>query len=230
MYAIRSYYASEMKTTMTSDVLPRLKELFPTGHIIHQTILVHSLGESTLAELIADWEGALPSFISLAYLPSPGLVRLRLTARVAHEAEGRRAIAAAVDGLYPLIGTHIYGQDDQRPEELVALLMKQKQLTLAVAESCTGGLLGHLITSLPGSSSFFKGGVVAYANSVKEDLLGVDAKDLLTYGAVSQQVVEQMAKGVRQRFRITSYNVCYTKLLRSRPKPVMSVMAFTASS
>lgn len=190
---------SEMKHSMTHQILPRLKEQFHPHLILHKTILVAQLPESVLAEQISEWEESLPDSLSLAYLPAPGRVRLRLTARGQDEVEMREMIESRVIALQSLIGTYIYGYDDEMPEVEVGRELTHRGQTLAVAESCSGGYLSHLITSVAGSSCYFKGGVVAYSNEVKVDVLGVLSSSIADYGAVSREVAEQMAIGVRER-------------------------------
>ena len=160
--------------------------------------MTSGIGESILAEKLQDWEKLLPQYISLAYLPSPGRVKLRLTARVEDENIGKVKIKSLVSQLYPLIGEYIYGEEDKLPEEILGEMLLSKKSSISVAESCTGGRIGHLITSISGSSAYFNGGVIAYSNEVKMNLLGVKENLLMEYGAVSQEVVEQMALGVKQ--------------------------------
>ncbi|MBI9064724.1 MAG: competence/damage-inducible protein A [Marinilabiliaceae bacterium] len=188
---------SEMKQAMEYEIMPRLTNRFPTGHIIHKTVLVYNIPEAVLAEQLTGWESCLPSFISLAYLPAPGRIRLRLSARSQDEQTAQAAIEKAVKELYPIIGDHIFSEEDKSAQELLGDQLRGSGLTVAVAESCTGGRIGHLITSIAGSSEYFVGGVMAYANEVKHELLKVTNDDLMNHGAVSQQVVEQMALGVK---------------------------------
>lgn len=188
---------SEMKRAMEQEIMPRLEQRFSTGHIIHKTVLIYNIPEAVLAEQLTEWESNLPEFISLAYLPAPGRIRLRLSARTNDEAIAIAAIEKAVKALYPIIGSHIYGEEDKSPQELLGDQLRGSGKTVAVAESCTGGRIGHLITTIAGSSEYFLGGVMAYANAVKRDLLQVKEEDLEQFGAVSQPVVEQMAVGVK---------------------------------
>jgi len=188
----------EMKTAMSNAVIPRLKEMYTTGHIIHKTIQIFNVPEAVLAEQLEEWEATIPDYISLAYLPSPGKIRLRLSARSSHKELAQKDIIALTKKLYGIIGDHIFGEEDKPAHEMLGELLRSKQKSLAVAESCTGGNIGHLITSIPGSSAYFKGGVIAYENAVKEHVLGVSPETLNTHGAVSQQVVEQMALGVKK--------------------------------
>lgn len=197
---------SEMKKAMTSDILPRLKKRFNTGHILHKTIQIFNIPEAVLAEQLEEWEDSLPNYISLAYLPNPGKIRLRLTAKTDDVERAEGDIQRLVKHLYELVGDNIFSEEDVSVERLLAKELTKRGKTLASAESCTGGNIGHLITSLPGSSVYYKGGVIAYENSVKEAVLNVKTSDLENYGAVSQQVVEQMASGVRNLLK-TDYAV-----------------------
>jgi nicotinamide-nucleotide amidase len=190
----------EMKAMMTGQVIPRLKERFQTPFIYHKTILTQGCGESFLAEQIADWENGLPESIKLAYLPQPGIVRLRLTGTGNDEQVLHQQVDAEVVKLESLIPEYIFGYDDDTLEALIGKLLKEKNATLATAESCTGGYIAHLITGIPGSSAWFKGSVVAYANEIKENILGVNPASIREYGAVSKQVVTEMAVSLQTRF------------------------------
>ena len=197
---------SEMQQAMEHEVIPRLKQQFATGVILHKTILVGQLPESVLAERIAQWEEQLNPALTLAYLPSPATVRLRLTAKGDDAQELSQLIEAAVAELQPLIGEYIYGSGEVQPQTEIGRILAQRHQTLSVAESCTGGYMAHLLTGVPGSSCYFKGGIVAYSNEVKIGLLGVEPAVLERHGAVSQPVVEQMALGA-QRALQTDYAI-----------------------
>lgn len=188
---------SEMKNAMEHEIIPRLKQKFRTKVILHQTVLVFNIPEAVLAEMLTEWEEQLPADLSVAYLPAPGKIRLRITGRGNNETEVSSKLDTATAGLEPIIGQNIFSYNDVQVQEILGDLLKKKRQTLAVAESCTGGMMGHLITSVPGSSAYFKGGVIAYANDIKEKVLGVKAVDLDEQGAVSQAVVEQMALGAK---------------------------------
>lgn len=190
----------ELKVLMKEQVLPKLKEHFNLGVIIHKTVMTTGLGESFLAEKIKDWENSLPQSVKLAYLPQPGIVRLRLTAKGNDETRLRHKIDTLVTELHAYIDDLIFGYDDITPEKVVGNLLKEKGKTLATAESCTGGYIAHLITSVAGSSNYFSGSVVSYSNEAKMNLLEVLQKDIEEQGAVSQEVVETMAKGAQLRF------------------------------
>jgi len=189
----------EMKGLMTREILPRLVSRSDTV-IMHRTLLTEGIGESFLADRIRSWEEGLPSHIKLAYLPQPGIVRLRLSARGAEKKELEAELQKAVDDLLPLAGEFIFGEGNDTLEEVVGRLLREKGHTLATAESCTGGYIAHLITSIAGSSDYFKGSVVAYANEIKEKLLGVKSGTLAGHGAVSSETVKEMAEGARDRF------------------------------
>lgn len=189
---------SEMKEAMRSQVIPRLKERFESQNIIHKTILVFNIPEAVLAEQLSHWEQSIPDYMSLAYLPSPGRVRLRLTAKTRDEEQAQFDFSRLIEDLRALLGENIYGEDDLLVQQMLGNVLKDKGKTLALAESCTGGYIGHLITSVAGSSAYFKGGIVAYDNNVKLQHLHVNEDDLNEKGAVSQEVVEQMARGVRK--------------------------------
>ncbi|HSN49648.1 MAG TPA: competence/damage-inducible protein A, partial [Bacteroidales bacterium] len=193
----------EMKPLLEDEVIPRLKNLYHPNFIFHKTILTQGVGESFLSDMIEPWELQLPGHIHLAYLPQPGLVRLRLSGSGDNEPELHREILSEVEKLRAIAGAYIYGEDDDTLESLIGKLLLEKVATLAVAESCTGGNIGNMITSVSGSSGYFKGGVIAYANEIKENELGVQRESLDNYGAVSEQVVKEMADGIRRKFKTT---------------------------
>ena len=190
----------EMEAMMEEYILPHLAGMENQRVVAHKTILTQGVGESYLSELIKEWEDHLPSNMKLAYLPQPGLVRLRLTGY--HESKEK--ILPEIDKqlkiLQKLIPDLIYGYGDDTMEDIIGRLLKEKHFTLSTAESCTGGYLAHLITSVPGASDYFQGSVIAYSNRVKHEFLGVSEESLRLYGAVSEQVVKEMAQGARQRF------------------------------
>lgn len=170
--------------------------------IIHRTILTCGIGESFLADKIADFENNLPKHIKLAYLPAVGMVRLRLSGHHHNEATLFDEINNEVTKLYNLVSDYIYGEENDTLEKNVGLLLKSQGFTLATAESCTGGYIAHLITSVPGSSAYYKGSVISYANEIKTNELGVSSEILKTVGAVSEACVKQMAVGVRTKFDV----------------------------
>ncbi len=194
----------EMKGIMKEQVLPRLSERFVDQAVVHRTVRTIGIGESYLAELIAEWEESLSEInIKLAYLPSPGIVKLRLSSVGKDKSRLIENIDTKVAELQGIIPQYIYGFEKDEINEVVANLLMGSGQTLATAESCTGGYIAHLITSVPGSSEFFKGSVISYANEVKQQELNVLESDLIEFGAVSKSVVEQMAKGVLNRMKTT---------------------------
>lgn len=199
----------EMKEMVIKEVLPKLAGENPDQHILHKTILTQGMGESFLAGKIARWEEDLPGFINLAYLPSPGIVKLRLSARGADPDLLKHAVEKAITQLKELIPQYIWGYDGDTLEGLAGELLLGQKMTLSTAESCTGGYVAHRITSVPGSSSYFRGSVIAYDNKVKEDLLEVDEQLISEHGAVSGEVATAMATGVKKRLN-TDYAIGVT--------------------
>jgi nicotinamide-nucleotide amidase len=190
----------EMKTMMTDFVIPWLKTEFQTPSIHHRTVLTQGVGESFLAAEIEQWEDALPPFIKLAYLPQPGIVRLRLTGLGPDAQIIREQVEKEVVRLRELIPEYIFGYDDDTLEKVIGEILKKNGKTLATAESCTGGYIAHLITSVPGSSEYFKGSIVAYSNEAKINLLNIPEDVISTHGAVSEEVVALMAISSKNRF------------------------------
>lgn len=185
----------EMKGLMTDCVLPMLKEKSGNIAIVHKTILTTTIPETLLAQKIEAWENSLPEYIKLAYLPSPGEVKLRLSAIGSNEDELKREIDELVGRLNDIIGEAVYGYDNDTMAGVIGRLLEENGLTMSSAESCTGGNISHLITLTPGSSNWYKGTVVSYSNEVKNAVLGVPSQLLDVYGAVSSEVVEKMAEG-----------------------------------
>ncbi len=196
----------EMKAMMTGEVIPRLKKIFNTPFLYHKTILTQGVGESFLAAQIEEWENALPSHIKLAYLPQPGMVRLRLTGEGSNEDILNQQVESEVLKLNKLIPEYIFGYDDETLESIIGKMLTEKQATIATAESCTGGTIAQMLTSVPGSSAYFKGSVVAYSNEIKERILGVNPESLEKHGAVSKQVVTEMAVSLQAKFN-TDYAI-----------------------
>ena len=222
----------EMRHLMEDEVLPRLKERFSLRQIVHRTLITSGLAESMLAERIAEWEEALPEYLRLAYLPSPNIVRLRLSAYEVDGATVEQEIEQQFKKLEALIPTHIVGYEGATVQEMVHNMLIENGKTLAVAESCTGGSISSKFTAMAGASAYFLCGVTAYANEVKRDLLGVDASLLEKYGAVSEQVARAMAEGVR-RISGADYAVATTGIAGpmggSPEKPVGTVWFAVAS-
>ncbi len=196
----------EMEAMMENDIIPLLQSKDRTRFVIHRTILTTGIGESFLAEMIRKWEESLPSNIKLAYLPQPGIVRLRLTATGDRSGDILRQITDYQKKLEKLIPDLIFGYDNETLEGAVGKLLKDKHKSISTAESCTGGYIAHLITSIPGASDYYSGSVVAYSNDIKEKLLEVSHTALISYGAVSEEVVKEMALGVRRKFQ-TDYSI-----------------------
>ena len=188
----------EMKHLMTNRILPRLRQYFRTPIIKHKMTRTVGIGESFLAEHIAAWEDALPAHIKLAYLPHFGQVRLRLTATGDDEQALERELDEQVQRVLPLIEKNVFGFDNDELETVVGRLLREKGLTLGIAESCTGGYVSAQITKVAGASAYFRGSVISYANDLKINTLGVRLETLAQFGAVSEETIRQMAEGVRQ--------------------------------
>lgn len=186
----------EMKGLMTKEVIPRIQQQMDLPAILHHTLLTAGIGESYLAESIQTWEEALPENINLAYLPNYGMVRLRITGHGADKNSLKNEMDEQFARLKILVKEWLVTDRDEKMEVVLGGVLKQKGLTMATAESCTGGYMAHLITSIPGSSAWYAGTVVSYANQVKTKILGVAPSALAEMGAVSQEVVEQMVRGV----------------------------------
>lgn len=221
----------EMKALMTEQVLPRLVRTGKTQAIFHKTVLTQGIPESMLAERLETWENALPPAIRLAYLPSPMAVRLRLSATGARLDVLKAEIEQEIAKLRELIPEAIYGYDDDQMADAIGQLLTPKGAMLAVAESCTGGYLSHLITSVPGASGWYAGSVTAYSNQVKMELLGVSEESLQNFGAVSEQVACEMAMGVKKSLH-TGYAIATTGIAGpsggSDEKPVGTVWVAVA--
>ena len=188
----------EMEHLMQDEVIPRLKERFMLKSIVHLTLITHGIAESLLAERIAAWEDALPDYMHLAYLPAPNIVRLRLSAYDVERSEAEVAMRQEFGKLEQLIGDHIVGEEGASVESNVHRILSERGLTLATAESCTGGNIAASFTSMAGASAYFLTGIVAYSNAAKSNNLGVDSTTIERHGAVSREVVEQMAEGARR--------------------------------
>ena len=223
----------EMEHLMEDEVMPRLKARFALRANVHRTMITAGLPESMLAERIAEWEDALPEWVKLAYLPSPNIVRLRLSAYNQEDGEATRAmIDELFDKLYDIIPQHIVGFEEATMQALVHDILCKRGLTLATAESCTGGTIASRFTAMAGASAYFLGGVVAYANEAKRDILGVDYDDIMKHGAVSECVARQMAEGVR-RITGADYAIATTGIAGptggSEAKPVGTVWMAVAT-
>lgn len=191
----------EMEAMMTDFVIPKLMQEFKSTPVIHKTILTQGIGESYLSDMIADWENNLPEYMKLAYLPAAGMVRLRLTG-MGESKNMENEMIIETGKLKKLIAPYIYGEEDETLAEIIGKLLRASGKTLATAESCTGGNIAHLITSVPGSSEYYVGSVVSYSNEIKKNELNVNADTLLRKGAVSEEVAIQMAEGVRKKYNV----------------------------
>ena len=191
----------EMTAVMTESVLPKLHERFQTDVIMHQTFLVQHYPESVLAEKLEAWEVALPDCIKLAYLPKLGIIRLRLTGRGHDKKEVETLLNREKAKLETILGEDIFSEEDTPLEVIIGELLKKRKLTVSTAESCTGGSIAERLTSITGSSEYFKGSIVAYSNEVKKDLLHVSSETLEKYGAISEETVIEMVKGAMKALK-----------------------------
>jgi nicotinamide-nucleotide amidase len=200
----------EMKYILENGIIPKIVKEYQRPYIIHKTILTYGQGESLVVERIEDWENNLPEFIKLAYLPSPGRVRLRLSARGIDKELLEQKINENVLSLTQLIGDIIVGyEEDETIEVMLGRLLKSKNATLATAESCTGGKIAQMITSVPGASNYFKGGVVSYATESKISVLGVSSELIKEHSVVSFEVAKAMALEVKKIMN-TDYGIATT--------------------
>lgn len=223
----------EMKYLMQNGVLNKIRETFETPAVLHKTIMTTGAGESFLADKIVDWENSLTQEdIHIAYLPSSGVVKIRLSIVSENREEAQEKIDRKVMELLQLIPNYVYGFDDLPLEKAVGQILLENNLTISTAESCTGGFVAHMITSIAGSSAYFVGSVLSYANEIKKQELGVRNSDLENFGAVSAQVVEQMALEVRKKMK-TDYSIATSGVAGpdggSEEKPVGFVWIAVAS-
>ena len=195
----------EMEWLMETEVLPRIQTFFKRPAIVHRTILTTGVGESFLAETVKDWENSLEEHnIKLAYLPSPGSVKLRMSAYGGGSEEQLKAkIDEKEKELIKLIGEHVYGFEKDVLASVVGDLLRSRQATISSAESCTGGMISHLLTSIPGSSDYFAGAIISYSDQVKIDELSVPKELIDRVGVYSAEVAEAMAEGARKRLGTT---------------------------
>jgi nicotinamide-nucleotide amidase len=200
----------EMKYLIENEIIPKIVKEYKRPYIIHKTILTYGQGESMVAERIEDWENSLPDFIKLAYLPSPGRVRLRLTARGENKEILENAIQENVQSLTKIIGDIIVGFDeDETIEVMIGRLLLQQGKTISTAESCTGGKIAQMITSVAGASNYFRGSVVSYATDTKVSVLGVSETTIEKHTVVSAEVAKEMALGI-QKLMKTDYAIATT--------------------
>lgn len=193
----------EMKTIFEEEAVPKINSKFKLPSIFHRTLQTVSIGESFLAKKIEDIENSLPSYIKLAYLPSVGAVRLRFSAYGEDKISLEKEVEEYVKQVYEKISDHIYGEGDASLTQTLGNLLKERKQTISTAESCTGGYIAHQLTSVPGSSSYFMGSIVCYANKIKTQELGVSEDILRNNGAVSEECVMQMAQAVRLKMNTT---------------------------
>jgi nicotinamide-nucleotide amidase len=223
---------NEMKYIMTEHVLPELKKRFTSHIIIHRNIMTYGTPEAKLAEILINFEAALPENIRLAYLPSFGIIKLRLTGIGKNHKIISELIEDQVKKLYKIIPELIYGENEESLEMVIGKILNNKKRTLCTAESCTGGNIAHMITSVPGSSNYYKGSVIAYDNLIKIQLLGIKKDIIVKNGAVSEQVVKGMAEGARKLLK-TDWAVATTGIAGpdggTVEKPVGTVWIAVAS-
>ena len=200
----------EMKYLVENEIIPKVVREYKRPYILHKTILTYGQGESLVAERIENWENNLPDFIKLAYLPSPGRVRLRLSAKGIDKEFLEKAIAENVISLSKIIGDIIVGYDDDETiETIVGHLLRQQNKTISTAESCTGGKIAQILTSVSGASNYFKGSVVSYATETKISVLGLSEELIKEHSVVSAAVVKQMAINVKRMMK-TDYAIATT--------------------
>ena len=222
----------EMEHLMEDEVIPRLQSRFELRSIVHRTLITRGIPESILAQRISSWEDALPDYLHLAYLPAPNVVRLRLSAYDVDKEQASREIESRFNDLREIIGDNIVGYEGSSVEAQLHDILTKRGKTLAVAESCTGGMIASKFTAMAGASTYFRGGVVAYANEVKRDILGVRMEDIECFGAVSEVVALEMAEGVR-RITGADYAIATTGIAGpgggSKHKPVGTVWMAVAT-
>ena len=191
----------EMKGLIMAEVIPRLKKEFLMPAIVHRTVFTAGQGESYIAEILQDFEASLPSSIKLAYLPNYGMVKLRLTSMGKDKKQVEEELEPFFKKLKVLVSVFLVTDRDEGLEVVIGKMLQAQNKTMATAESCTGGYIAHLITSIPGSSAYFKGSIISYANDSKENILGVKHETLITLGAVSEETVVEMVKGAVTRLK-----------------------------
>ncbi|MEO8172857.1 MAG: competence/damage-inducible protein A [Sediminibacterium sp.] len=222
----------EMKWIMTNQAIPRITELFQTGFIEHRTLLTAGIGESSLADMVQTLEESLPTHIKLAYLPNYGMVRLRLTSFGADKATMEKEIDSYFERFKEIVKEYLVIDEDLPLELVVGRLLKERDQTLATAESCTGGNIARMITSHAGASAYYKGSVVSYDNTIKQKILHVTDETLATVGAVSEATVQQMARSVLDLMQ-TDYAIAVSGIMGpeggTNEKPVGMVWVAVAN-
>lgn len=222
----------EMKGMMEDDVIPLLCKKFSFPYITHRTLLTFGVGESVIADRILDFEAALPASIKIAYLPNYGMVRLRLTTTGIDKIKVDDEIDKYFSELQTYVSDYLVTTEDESLEIVVGKLLLKQNKTMSTAESCTGGYIAHLLTNLPGASAFYTGSVVSYSYKAKEDLLSVQEKTLLEKGAVSEEVVMEMAAGALKNIN-SDYTIAVSGIMGPQggtpDKPVGTVWVCVGS-
>jgi nicotinamide-nucleotide amidase len=222
----------EMKLIMNEHVIPQFRKRYLSQVIIHRNIMTYGTPEARLAELLDGFEGSLPREIKLAYLPAAGIIKLRLTGTGTDNDLLNKTIDEQVRKLYSVIPELIYGENEETFEIVIGKLLKANGLSLCTAESCTGGKIAHLLTSVPGSSAYYKGSVISYDNSIKKELLGVPGDIIEKFGAVSEEVVIRMAEGARKLLK-TDFSIATSGIAGpdggTESKPVGTIWIAVAS-
>jgi nicotinamide-nucleotide amidase len=222
----------EMKYIMTDQAIPRLKKRFTSQVVIHRNIMTYGVPEARLAEILTGFEASLPEMIRLAYLPSYGIIKLRLTATGSDNTLLTNILNTQIRKLYEIIPDLIFGENEELLEVVIGKLLKEKGRTVCSAESCTGGNIAHMLTSVPGSSLYYKGSVIAYNNNVKQELLNVPAEIIEKSGAVSEEAVSKMAEGARKLLK-TDFSVATSGIAGpdggTESKPVGTIWIAIAS-
>lgn len=216
----------EMKGLITNEVIPYLLRNMVVQAIVHRTAFTFGQGESMIAEKLVQFEARLPLHIKLAYLPGYGMVKLRLTSRGENREVVEQELIPYFEELKGLVKEFLVADEDEPLEVVVGKLLLSRKQTMATAESCTGGYIAHLITSIPGSSDYYKGSIVSYANQVKQDMLGVHQSTLAGHGAVSQETVKEMVQGALRQLKV-DYAIATSGIMGpgggSEQKPVGTV-------
>lgn len=184
-----------MKGLMTQEVIPQIRKAFMLPAIVHKTAFTAGQGESMIAEMLGDFESGLPPQIKLAYLPNYGMVKLRLTAKAGTAKEAEELVQPFFEKLQEKVKPYLVTDQDEGLEVVIGKMLKERNQTMGTAESCTGGYIAHLLTSIPGSSAYFNGSVVSYSNTLKEQVLSVRPETLQAHGAVSRETVMEMVTG-----------------------------------
>jgi nicotinamide-nucleotide amidase len=202
----------EMKGLMEEKVLPILKNEFSNEHFIHRTLVTFGVGESTLADMIQDFENQLPNHIKLAYLPNYGIVRLRLSGNGIHQESLEAELTHHFNVLQTLVKDFLVTNIDESMEAVIGKLLMQSNKKIATAESCTGGYIAHLLSAIPGASAYYDGSIISYSYEAKENLLGVEHNTLIQNGAVSEAVVKEMVKGILNKTK-TDYAIAVSGIM-----------------